>query len=298
MAINRFLLGKLRHRYIWRRIFYERLTEPLHLNVLSLFVALFGSWKTKVGFDLILRPHNAYGILDAAEHCRRRGIRKMAACEFGVATGAGLMNMAYIARKVAEITGVEITVFGFDTGSGMPKPVDYRDHPEMYSSGDFRMDVPVLRSRLPENAKLHLGLVRETIPDFLERMEKEGYTIGYVVIDVDYYSSACDALKVFGGPPQLYLPFVHVYLDDVEQINHNPAAGELLAVEEFNAASPMRKIYPWLFFENRRIFRRADWLKHMRLLHVHDHAERMREKTGTANLENPYLARPVAKSAA
>jgi hypothetical protein len=38
---------KLMRRGAMRRFFHERLTEPLHLNVLAAFVALFGSFRRK-----------------------------------------------------------------------------------------------------------------------------------------------------------------------------------------------------------------------------------------------------------
>ena len=41
-----FLLQKVPKRL--GRVLYERFPEPLHLNILSIFVALFGSYKTKL----------------------------------------------------------------------------------------------------------------------------------------------------------------------------------------------------------------------------------------------------------
>lgn len=284
-----FLLAKLKRGYIWKRIALERLTEPLHLNIASAFVALFGNFTLKVAFDLVMRPHNAYAILDAATRAKHYGITKMAICEFGVANGAGLINMALIAKKVSAITGVEIRVFGFDTGEGMPwSPVDYRDHPEHYSAGNFKMDVEKLKATLPNNAELVLGECGKTIPTFLGKLAADGYAIGYVVIDVDYYTSTVDALTLFDGSPELYLPLVHIYLDDIGDPTHHPSAGELLACEEFNAR-PLRKIYADPFLENRRIFRRANWIKHMRRLIVLDHTVTTTDKQEHRDLNNPYL---------
>jgi hypothetical protein len=50
---------KLRMRRIWWRMFLERGTEPLHLNLLSLLVAAVGGFRMKVEFDLVLRQHHA-----------------------------------------------------------------------------------------------------------------------------------------------------------------------------------------------------------------------------------------------
>src|SRR4051812_18727183 len=57
------LLKKLTQPHVWERLFYERLTEPLHLNLLALGVAAFGSFRARVKWDLIVRQHNAYAIL-------------------------------------------------------------------------------------------------------------------------------------------------------------------------------------------------------------------------------------------
>jgi hypothetical protein len=31
-----------------------------------------------------------------------------------------------------------VSVVGFDSGVGMPPPLDYRDHPDLYQQGTFR----------------------------------------------------------------------------------------------------------------------------------------------------------------
>jgi glycosyltransferase involved in cell wall biosynthesis len=43
--MNRFILGKLREPRIWARIARERLAAPLSLNLLSVFVGIFGSFR-------------------------------------------------------------------------------------------------------------------------------------------------------------------------------------------------------------------------------------------------------------
>src|SRR5262245_1610479 len=113
-------LKKLSHRYIWDRIFYERLTEPIHLNILAAFVWAFGSYRSKIHYDLIIRSNNAYGILKAADEAKRLGIKTVSLVEFGVAAGAGLMNMAKIASRVTRETDISFKIYGFDTGKGMP----------------------------------------------------------------------------------------------------------------------------------------------------------------------------------
>src|SRR3954451_22788552 len=148
-----YLRNKLAQWTRVRRILLERLTEPLHLNLLAIPVLLFGSYRTKIAWDLVIRQQYAYGILRAADLAREQGRDAVTVVEVGVASGAGVMNMALIAENVSRLTGVSITVHGFDTGTGMPAPVDYRDHPDLYAEGDFPMDFGALQTILPPSVK-------------------------------------------------------------------------------------------------------------------------------------------------
>jgi hypothetical protein len=285
--MNKFLLEKLLKPRIWKKILRERLSEPIHLNLIAVGVALFGSFRSRVDFDLVVRAQHAFGLLQAADWAKGHGISRLSAIEFGVANGAGLLNMCKIAQKVTESTGVEFDIYGFDTGTGMPPPKDYRDHPEYYRRGDFPMQDPAaLQALLPQNAKLILGDIRDTIATFLPRAP-----IGFVSIDVDYYFSTVEALQILCGPPELYLPWVIVYLDDLEFDGHNDYCGELLAAREFVQAHPLRPITPYNLLRQKRLFQRALWIDHMHMAHVLDHPVRLEaiSKQGVVVLENSYL---------
>lgn len=289
----RFLLRKLSRPHVWRRLFVERLTEPLHLNIMSVFVALFGSLRARIAFDLVVRQQHAFGLLRAADSARALGRNTVTAVEFGVATGAGLLNLCDVARRITDATGVNFKIVGFDTGSGMPEPVDYRDHPEHYGVGDFPMDRAALTAKLPANARVIYGDVAQTIAGFLSELTAEA-PLGFVALDLDYYSSSRDALCLFADPDSSkYLPLVPVYLDDVAFPGHNEWCGELLAVKEFNSDWELRKIGKYNFLRNTRVFKNPAWIDHMYALHVLDHAARQ-AGTGAATrrrivLDNPYL---------
>ena len=64
-------------------------------------------------------------------------------------------------------TGVEITVFGFDTGEGMPAPADYRDLPYLWQADCFKMDQEKLKARL-KSARLVMGPVDKTLSTFFQ----------------------------------------------------------------------------------------------------------------------------------
>lgn len=273
---------------IWKRVWRERMTEPIHLNLVAAAVALFGSFRKRVDFDLVMRPHIAFGLLRAADWAKQYGVRHLTAIEFGVANGAGLLNMCDVAAHVTNATGVEFEIVGFDGGAGMPPPIDYRDHPEYYNSGDFPMqDQSALRRLLPKNAKLVVGDIRETV----QHLDLKA-PLGFVVVDVDFYSSTVDALKIFCRTPDCYLPSVVIYMDDVAFEGHNEHCGELLAIREFTDRHPLRPITRFNFLRQRRIFQRALWIEQMFMCHILDHQVRQHllSKPGSRVLDNPYLA--------
>ncbi len=131
-------------------------------------------------------------MLHAAVLARKLGHKRVAAVEFGVAGGNGLLAMERHAEAVRAETGVEVAVYGFDTGKGMPPPLDYRDMPYMWQPGYFAMDVEKLRARLAA-AELILGDVAETLAYFVAR---EGAPpVGFVAIKV----APVNGLRFFGN---------------------------------------------------------------------------------------------------
>ncbi|MEM7191770.1 MAG: hypothetical protein AAF405_02685 [Pseudomonadota bacterium] len=273
-----------------RKVLVERGTEPLHLNLMSVFVALFGSYRSKVDFDLIVRQQYAFPILYAADLAKKYGYETVSLVEFGVAGGAGLMNMCHIAEQTTKSTGIKFRIFGFDTGTGMPPAIDYRDLPESFQAGDFPMDQDKLREALPDFAELVIGDIADTVPTFCSTLTEEA-PIGFVAVDVDYYSSAKKTLEILKGAPEHYLPIVPVYLDDIGVDGSNPWTGELLAVNEFNQENALRKIAPFTLLRSQRIFKNTPWIDRMYAGHIHDHALRspQNKREPQRSLPNEYI---------
>ncbi|MGE4351855.1 MAG: hypothetical protein AB7E52_06670 [Bdellovibrionales bacterium] len=180
----------------------------------------------------------ALGIREALQ-C---GYDKLSVIEFGVAAGAGLLDLCKAAHYFRDTFGMDIRVYGFDTGSGLPELHGYRDHPELWHQGKYAMEDPDrLRAKLPPFAELIIGDIGETLVPFQEKLEE--HPLAFVSVDVDFYSSAVKTLPVFTGPADHYLPAVPIYFDDILQLfMYHPWAGESLAVSEFNEAQAMRKI--------------------------------------------------------
>jgi hypothetical protein len=285
------LLGSLlRRRDIWKRIAVERLTEPLHLNAIALGVALVGSTRAKAAFDVLVRQQHAYGLLDAADAARERGLRRVTVVELGVGGGAGLLNICELAGRISRATEIEFDIVGFDTGAGLPPPSDHRDHPELYAAGSFPHEREELQRALPANARIVYGDLRDTVDEFAASLTPEA-PLGFATLDVDYYSSSKHALRVFLGEASCYLPAVCVYVDDVHERTHTRFAGELLAIDEFNEEHELRKLDLDRSLAYSRVFKHAEWLQHMYRLHVFDHPERS-DVTVRREVEvapNPYL---------
>lgn len=98
-----------------------------------------------------------------------------------------------------------------------------------------------LRARL-RTAELIIGDVGETVEGFVRSGPGP---IGFIAFDLDYYSSTVKAFRIFDALSPSRLPRIHCYFDDIvwpEYGCYNEFTGEYLAIREFNAEHPHRKI--------------------------------------------------------
>jgi len=187
------------------------------------------------------RKQYLWGVLQGVALGKVLGLTRVSAIEFGVAGGAGLLALEHIAERVEEVTEIGIEVYGFDTGSGLPKPQDYRDVPNRWlGEGQFPMNREQLERRL-RRASLKLGLVETTVPAFLRSAPAP---VAFVSIDLDYYSSTRAALRLFDAEQDRMLPRIVCFFDDIVGGTHSDFTGERLAISEFNASHGMRKLSP------------------------------------------------------
>jgi len=224
--------------------------------------------------------------MQAARLARHLGYDRVSFLEIGVAGGNGLLHLERLAARLEGDFGLRVDVAGFDTGAGLPKPVDHRDLPNLWSEGAFPMDVARLRARLT-SARLVLGPVADTMPAFLAAAPAP---VAFVALDVDLYSATRDALALADAAPDRLLPRVHAFVDDVLGYTFCEFNGERLAIAEFNAAHVHRKIAPIAglrYFVPAR-FAASSWWDRCFLLHVFDHP-RYADGDGTIDAGNPML---------
>jgi hypothetical protein len=230
----------------------------------------WASFEGKLKWDALDYPAYAYGTYQAAHQAHALGLTGITVIELGVAGGIGLIALESHARAIASRFGIEVDVIGFDLGSGMPEPRDYRDMPYVWKPGYFTMNGDLLRARL-RDAELVLGDVAATVPQFLVRPGLR--PIGFVAFDLDYYSSTAAALTLLAAETSLLLPRVFCHFDDVVGDDwelHSEYTGELLAISEFNAANSDRKLARINGLEYKRVIP-AEWHAKQYVLHCFGH---------------------------
>jgi hypothetical protein len=231
------------------------------------------SLRTRLDLDLLPRPYYAYGIYQAAIEAKRLGHERMSAIEFGVAGGTGLVVMERLAELLGRAVGIDIEVYGFDSGGGLPPPADNRDLPYVWKKGFYKIDEAAVAAKL-RRAKLVFGLVSQTVGNFVR--EQNPAAIGFIAFDLDYYTSTVEAFKLFDAAgPEHRLPRVFCYFDDIigpDEELHCQHVGELAAIVDFNAAHPKMKLGRIFGLRHKRIFH-SGWCDQMHVLHDLDHPQ-------------------------
>ncbi len=184
------------------------------------------------------RPHYVWGVLQGAALGRVIGLKRVSVMEIGVAGGAGLLAMQRAAEMTEELVGINVDVYGFDTGVGIPKPLDYRDMPYKWSEGYYPCDVSELKQRL-RNAHLSIGLLKDTVPSFLSAQPAP---IAFVGFDTGMYSSTKDAMGLLQADHARLIPRVPCSFRSAIGKDVTEFGAELLAISEFNAGNEMRKL--------------------------------------------------------
>jgi hypothetical protein len=127
------------------------------------------------------------------------------------------------------------------------------------------MDESALRARLCKDTTLVLGDVGRTVPELVNSGTLP--PIGFAALDLDLYSSTAQALRILSLPGARILRRVPLYFDDVHFAFNHRFAGELLAIEEFNAQNAKIKIDRWHGVRHGRPFPERPYLGSMYMAH-------------------------------
>lgn len=185
------------------------------------------------------------GSVIAAVQARMAGNEGIVLIEFGVASGNGLRQLAFVASLIERYLGLAVIVIGFDGGDGLPTLRGAEDHPELWDANQFPMGSrdSLLRDFSSASRRLVLGRIEETIGE-LNALDYSRYRLGFVSVDVDLYSSTVPILNFLGScDPGLLLPATVVHFDDAYLAwTYSMLAGEERAIEEFNRAHDRRRL--------------------------------------------------------
>ena len=217
------------------------------------------------------RPQYAWGVVWGAYLARALGIKRVSVMEVGVAGGNGLVILEVITEKVKSYLGIDIDVYGFDSGTGYPKPTDYRDTPNLFQEGGYPMDAEKLKKRL-RRAELLLGPIERTIESFIQ---SKPAPVAFVAFDMSLYSSTIKALKLFEGDEAMLLPRIQCYFNSTMGQTYSDFNGDRLAISEFNDAHQLRKISPCYGLDT-MLPDSKTWAGKIFLAHIFDHS-----RTGT-----------------
>lgn len=214
------------------------------------------------------RPHYFYCVYQAAFLAKKLNLKSISVIEFGVAGGKGLLVLEKCAKVISSALDINIEVYGFDTGMGLPAPADYRDLSFIWQKGFYKMDIEKLQKRLT-NAKLVIGNISETSKTFFEKYKPA--PIGAVMFDMDFYTSTIAAFDLFEADDSKYLPRMFTYFDDIFVENISDYTGERLAINEFNNSHKNKKLsldYMLLYRKNIET-----WYQQIFIFHLFEHKD-------------------------
>jgi hypothetical protein len=145
-------------------------------------------YRDRLFVNAVKRAHYAHCIYEAAQLASRLTYPKVSVIEFGCGGGNGLLDAEMHIAEIAKIFPLNIELYGFDTGTGLPPGEDYRDLLHYFRTGQFQMHV------------------KDTCKTFFA--DYDPAPIGCVFHDLDFYSSTRDALTLFDADNAHFLPRV------------------------------------------------------------------------------------------
>jgi hypothetical protein len=226
-------------------------------------------YKILLERDAVPRSNYGYCIYQAAYLAQRLNLKGICIIEFGVAGGNGLVAIEKHVLEIRKLINIEFEIFGFDSGDGLPEPIDYRDLPQHFKKGFYRMDQEALRHKL-QFSKLVMGDIKDTAKSFYQVYNP--LPVGCIFFDLDYYSSTKNAFQILEGNPNNLLPRIYCYFDDIIGSDFEPYddfTGERLAIREFNESHVDQKLSPNYYLLYKKPF--CPWYPQIYIYHNYSH---------------------------
>ena len=107
-----------------------------------------GSFEFRYSIGCLERMHYAYIVFNAANLAKKLKYNSVSVIEYGVAGGRGLLLLEYYAKEIKIIFDIDIQIYGFDMGSGVPDPDGYKDLTYHWKKGFFQMDIDGIKEKV------------------------------------------------------------------------------------------------------------------------------------------------------
>ena len=195
--------------------------KPLRVALLGYLSLKFKTFK----------PHYESILYEACLEAKKLGINQVSVIELGVAGGAGIVSLEKYKKKIEKVLDINIKIYGFDMGSGLPKIEADEDLPFLWRKGLYNIDKAALEKKV--NSKIFYGDVKNTVDDFV-KINKNN--ICCIFFDLDLYTSTINFLNQIPKIKKHLLPRVLCYFDDVYVFENyiNQFNGVFKAIDEFN----------------------------------------------------------------
>jgi len=186
------------------------------------------------------KPHYESILYEGCLEAKKLGIKKVSALELGVAGGNGMVSLEKYKKKIQKVLDIEIDIYGFDTGYGLPKTENVNeDLPFFWRSDLYKIDKEALEKKI--NSKIFFGDVKDTVDDFIKTNKSK---VSCIFFDLDLYTSTKNFVNQIPKLSDHLLPRVLCYFDDVYVPENyiNQFNGVFKAIEEFNKSTEKFKL--------------------------------------------------------
>ena len=153
---------------------------------------------------------------------------RISAIEFGSRGGNGLLALENAAELVEQEMGIEVDVYGFDTGAGLPPPLDYRDLPNLYTATAYPDGRGIIAQSTVETRAAHPGVGRGNRADV--SLLSNPAPIGFISVRCGLLHVDSRRLQGSGmRSGRSSCPRIHCYFDDMIGFTFSEYTGERLA---------------------------------------------------------------------
>ena len=235
----------------------------------------FKKFSDLVKKGIVPRPHYALGLLLAAKQAHDLGLKEIKVLELGCYNFDGIIDLENYANDIKKFLNINIEIFGFTLKSGLPKyKINNFDRLSRWDVGDYKFDNKTNYNNL-KSSKIFFGEIKNTIPQFVKKYKKTflNSPIGFVMFDLDYYTSTKIGLNLLKLNISNYLPRTYAYFDDHSFSSFDE--GERKAIIEFNKISKYKISDIGELAEQLSIFFNK-WIflgKRLKIINYHNHSK-------------------------